>query len=182
VPVPELVEAWSTSLVRALTTAEVPMTVSTLSGPAPSGPTGVAASDTEALANQIVGRARTPLVGFEPGGHLGNLLLSASSVVHDGELRSPLPADHRWAWISTEDQAALAVAAMQRPDLARRWSRMGEHHVGPGPGPGSRRRARPRVHHLTRGGAGPPGPPALRTRSRCGPGRRCCARGRPRAR
>ncbi len=130
VPVPELIEAWSTSLVRALAAAEVPITVFTLSGPAPSGPTGVAACDTKALAKQILSGARTPLVGFEPGGYLGNLLLSATSVVHDGELRYPLPDDHRWAWISTEDQAALAVAALQRPDLAGTWFRIGEQYVG----------------------------------------------------
>jgi uncharacterized protein YbjT (DUF2867 family) len=130
VPVPKLIEAWSTSLVRALTAAEVPMTVFTLSGPAPSGPTGVAACDTKALAKQIVSDAQTPLIGFEPGGYLGNLLLSATSVVDDGELRYPLPADHRWAWISTEDQAALAVAAMQRADLAGQWFRIGEQYVG----------------------------------------------------
>jgi uncharacterized protein YbjT (DUF2867 family) len=130
VPVPELIETWSASLVRALAAAEVPMTVFTLSGPAPSGPTGVPAADTKALAKRILDRAETPLVGFEPGGYLGNLLLSATSVVHDGELRYPLPADHRWAWISTEDQAALAVAAMQRPDLAGSWFRIGEQYVG----------------------------------------------------
>ena len=130
VPVPELIEAWSTSLVRALAAAEVPMTVFTLSGPAPSGPTGVPASDTKALAKQIISGGTNPLVGLEPGGYLGNLLLSATSDVHDGELRYPLPADHRWAWISTEDQAALAVAALQRPDLAGRWFRIGEQYVG----------------------------------------------------
>jgi uncharacterized protein YbjT (DUF2867 family) len=130
VPVPELIEAWSESLIRALAAAGVPMTVFTLSGPAPSSPTGIPAADTKALAKRILDRAETPLVGFEPGGYLGNLLLSAPSVVHEGELRYPLPADHRWAWISTEDQAALAVAATQRPDLAGTWFRIGEHYVG----------------------------------------------------
>jgi len=130
VPVPELVEAWSTSLVRALTAAEVPLTAFTLSGPPSSAPTGVPAPDTKALAKQILSGAETPLVGFEPGGYLGNLLLSATSIVHEGELRYPLPADHRWAWISTEDQAALAVAALQRPDLAGQWFRIGEQYIG----------------------------------------------------
>ncbi len=130
VPVAELIEAWTTSLVRALGAAEVPMTVFTLGGPAPSGHTGVPASDTKALAKGILQRAETPMVGFEPGGYLHNLLLSAPSIVHDGELRYPLSADHRWMFISTEDQAALAVAALQRPDLAGKWFRIGEPYAG----------------------------------------------------
>jgi len=130
VPVPELIEAWTTSLVRALAAAEVHLTVFTLGGPAPSGHTGVPASDTKALAKGILQHAETPLVGFEPGGYLHNLLLSAPSIVHDGELRYPLSAEHRWMFISTEDQAALAVAALQRPDLAGKWFRIGEPYAG----------------------------------------------------
>ena len=130
VPVPELVRTWTESLVRALAAADVPMTVFTLGGPAPSGHTGVPASDTKALAKGILQRAETPLVGFEPGGYLHNLLLSAPSIVHDGELRYPLTAEHQWMFISTEDQAALAVAALQRPDLAGRWFRIGEPYAG----------------------------------------------------
>ena len=130
VPVADLIETWTTSLVRALAAADIPMAVFTLGGPAPSGHTGVPASDTKALAKGILQQAETPLVGFEPGGYLHNLLLSAPSIVHDGELRYPLSAEHQWMFISTEDQAALAVAALQRADLAGKWFRIGEPYAG----------------------------------------------------
>ncbi len=131
VPVPEVIETWSTALVKALAAAQVPMTVFTLSGPAASRHTGIPAADTKTLARQIIEQAETPLVGLVPGGYLGNLLLSAASVVDDGELRYPLPADFRWPWISTEDQAALAVAALPRPDLAGTWFHIGEQYSLP---------------------------------------------------
>jgi uncharacterized protein YbjT (DUF2867 family) len=130
-PVPEIIETWSSALVKALAGAQVPMTVFTLSGPAASSPTGIAAADTKTLARQILDQAETPLVGLVPGGYLGNLLLSAASVVDDGELWYPLPADFRWPWISTEDQADLAVAALGRPDLAGSWFHVGEQHSMP---------------------------------------------------
>lgn len=57
-------------------------------------------------------------------------MLSVPSIVNDGELRYPLPAEHRWTFISTEDQAALVVAALSRPDLAGTWYRVGEQYSG----------------------------------------------------
>jgi uncharacterized protein YbjT (DUF2867 family) len=131
VPVPEVIESWSTALVKALAAAQVPMTVFTLSGPAASSHTGIPAADTKTLARQIIQQAETPLVGLVPGGYLGNLLLSAASVVNDSELRYPLPADFRWPWISTEDQATLAIAALRRPDLAGTWFHVGEQYTLP---------------------------------------------------
>lgn len=106
------------------------MTVFTLSGPAPSGPTGIAAADTKAMAKQILQRAETPLVGFEPGGYLGNLVMSAASVVNEASCATRCPPRTGVGLDSTEDQAALAVIAMQRPDLAGMWFRIGEQYAG----------------------------------------------------
>jgi NAD(P)H dehydrogenase (quinone) len=133
VPVPALIETWSQALVQALTAARVPITVFTLSGPAPDRPVGVPSLDTKAQAKRILSRAPVAVVGLEPTGYLGNLSapFSAPSVVHAGELRYPLPADHRQPWISVEDQAALAVAALGRPDLAGSWLRIGQQLTGP---------------------------------------------------
>ncbi len=148
VPVERVIRAQSEALAHALRAARVPHAVFTLSGPAASGPTGVASFDTKAVAKEVLTSAGLPLVALEPVGYLGNLSapFSAPSVVADGELRYPLPEAHRQRWISTEDQAALAVAALDRPDLAGRWYPVGESLTGPelaaGIGEGLGRRVR----------------------------------------
>ena len=132
IPVPEVIRAQSTALAAGLADAQVPLTVFTLSGPPSTAPLGVPSFDTKAIAKQVLSDSGVPLVGFEPMGYLGNLsaFFSAPSVVYRDELRYPLGADHRQAWISTEDQAALALAALTRPDLAGRWMRIGEQYTG----------------------------------------------------
>jgi uncharacterized protein YbjT (DUF2867 family) len=131
-PVPELIERWSTVVAQAVLDSSVP-TVFTLSGPPSSTPIGVPSFDTKALAKRILVEAGVPLVGLEPTGYLGNLsaFFSAPSVVNADELRYPLPATHRQPWISVEDQAAIAVAALERPDLRGRWFRIGQQLTGP---------------------------------------------------
>jgi len=133
IPVPEVIRAQSTALAAGLVDAQVPLTVFTLSGPPSTTPLGVPSFDTKAIAKQVLSDSGVPLVAFEPMGYLGNLsaFFSAPSVVYRDELRYPLGADHRQAWISTEDQAALALAALTRPDLAGRWLRIGEQYTGP---------------------------------------------------
>jgi uncharacterized protein YbjT (DUF2867 family) len=131
-PVPELIELWSTNIAQAVRDADVP-TVFTLSGPPSSAPVGVPSFDTKALAKRILSDAGLPLIGLEPTGYLGNLsaFFSAPSIVSERELRYPLPAEHRQPWISVEDQAVLALAALDRPDLQGRWFRIGEQLTGP---------------------------------------------------
>jgi uncharacterized protein YbjT (DUF2867 family) len=147
-PVAAIVRAQATAVATGLRDAEVPLTVFTLSGPAPASPVGVASFDTKAIAKRVLSDAGVPLVGLEPTGYLGNLsaFFSAPGIVYHDELRYPLPADHRQPWISTEDQAALAIAALARPDLAGRWFRIGEQLTGPeladGIGEGRGRRVR----------------------------------------
>ncbi len=133
IPVPDVVRAQATAIATGLIDAGVPFAVFTLSGPASRSPVGVASFDTKALAKLIMSESGASFVGFEPTGYLGNLSapFSAPSVVYHDELRYPLAADHRQAWISTEDQAALAIAALERPDLAGRWFHIGEQLTGP---------------------------------------------------
>jgi NAD(P)H dehydrogenase (quinone) len=133
VPVMPLIEAWATALGQALVAAQVPITVHTASGPVPRAATGVASFDTKAAADRILKAVQAPIVFLEPTGYLANLSapFSAPSVVAAGELRYPLPAEHRQAWISVEDQAAVVLAALQRPDLAGRSLRIGVQLTGP---------------------------------------------------
>jgi len=131
-PVEPIVRAQATALTTAMRRAQVPLAVFTLSGTAAREPLGVPSFDTKALAKSILTEADLPLIGFEPTGYLGNLLaFGAGSVVQHSELRYPLPEQHRQAWISTEDQAALALAALDRPDLAGSWFALGERFTGP---------------------------------------------------
>jgi hypothetical protein len=128
-----VVRAQSQALVSALRAVGSPLTVFTLSGPPATSPVGVASFDTKAIIKQILVDSRLPITAFEPVGYLGNLsaFFSAPWVVYRNELRYPLPADHRQPWISTADQAALAVAALDRPDLAGTWFPVGEQLTGP---------------------------------------------------
>jgi uncharacterized protein YbjT (DUF2867 family) len=133
VPVHAVIEAQARSVARALVAGRVPLAVFTTSGPVPAAPTGVATFDVKALAERTLRASGAPLVVLRPFTYLGNLSapFGAPGVVHDGELRYPLPAHHRQPWISVEDQAALAVAALGRPDLAGRVYPVGEPLTGP---------------------------------------------------
>lgn len=133
VPVMELMQAWARAVSDALVAAAVPLTVFTSSGPVPAEPVGVASFDTRAAAVAILRASGAPIVFFEPTLYLGNLSapFSAPSVVRDSELRyPPVPSDLRLAWVSVEDQAALAAAALRRPDLAGRTFRLGARLTG----------------------------------------------------
>jgi uncharacterized protein YbjT (DUF2867 family) len=133
VPVLPVIEAQATALGRALVAARVPLAVHTSSGPVPTADTGVASFDTKAAADRILRASGAPVVFLVPTGYLANLSapFSAPSIVAAGELRYPLPAGHRQPWISVEDQAALAIAALARPDLAGRTFRIGARLSGP---------------------------------------------------
>ncbi|MEM7735878.1 MAG: hypothetical protein AAF267_08815 [Deinococcota bacterium] len=51
--------------------------------------------------------------------------------MQDNELRYPLPADFRIAFVSIEDQARLAINALSRPDLAGKQFYIGSVSTGP---------------------------------------------------
>lgn len=132
-PVMELMEARAGAVGEALVAAGVPLAVFSSSGPVPSEKVGVVTFDTKAAADRILRASGAPIVFFEPTVYLGNLSapFSAPSVVRDGELRyPPVPSEHRLAWISAEDQAALAIAALGRPDLVGRTFRLGKRLSG----------------------------------------------------
>lgn len=104
----------------ALRAAGVPHTVFTLSGPVPTGDTGAPSLDARRAAARRIAGSGLPVVTLVPGGYLGNLLgpWVAPAIVGAGRIPYPLPADLQRPWISVEDRAALAVAALDRPDLA----------------------------------------------------------------
>jgi uncharacterized protein YbjT (DUF2867 family) len=133
VPDPAVVSAQAAALAESLESADVPLTVFTLSGPRSSATTGVHSFDTKRAAYDTVTSSRAPLVVFTPLTYLANLSapFTAPGVVNDGELRYPIPAGQRQPWVSVEDQAALALAALERPDLAGRTFALGRKLTGP---------------------------------------------------
>ncbi|MBA2678757.1 MAG: NmrA family NAD(P)-binding protein [Ktedonobacteraceae bacterium] len=132
IPVVEVLEAQARSIKNALVATNVPLVVFTTSGPVPTDPTGVASFDSKMVAERILRTADVPLIILQPVLYLGNLSapFSAPGVVEANELRYPLPAEERRPWISVEDQAQLAITALERPDLAGRTYRIGEQLTG----------------------------------------------------
>ncbi len=132
IPVVEVLEAQARSIVNALVATSVPLVVFTTSGPVPTNRTGFASFDSKMAAEHILRAADIPLIILQPVLYLGNLSapFSAPSVVEANELRYPLPAEESRPWISVEDQAKLAIAALERPDLAGRTFRIGEKLTG----------------------------------------------------
>lgn len=116
----------------ALQSAGSPPTVFTLSGPVPTEDTGAGSLDARRAAARKVAESGLPIVTFVPGGYLGNLLgpWVAPAIVHDGQIPYPLPGELRRPWVSVEDQAALAVSALERPDLAGRSFTIGHDASG----------------------------------------------------
>lgn len=123
-----LVTTLASGVAASLAETNVALTTLTLSGLPSATPIDVVAFDSKAAIKHIFIDSGLPVIGFEPATYLDNL--SAPSAVHDNQLRYPLPSAHRQPWISTEDQAALAVAALGRPDLAGKWFRIGEKYTG----------------------------------------------------
>ena len=119
---PPVHAAYVDAVLDALRAAGAPRAVFTLSGPVPTADTGGASLDARRSAANQIADSGLPITTFVPGGYLGNLLgpWVAPAIVHQGRVPYPLPAGLRRPWVSVEDQARLAVAALDRPDLAQR--------------------------------------------------------------
>ncbi|MEM8532810.1 MAG: NmrA family NAD(P)-binding protein [Chloroflexota bacterium] len=133
VPVAEILENQAHAISEVLEAANVPMTVVTLSGTAPTKLVGAVTLDTKTTTKRIMEQSKAPLVIFEPFVYLSNICspFTAPRIIYNNEFRYPLTADHRMSWISIEDQAKLALGALQRPDLAGQQFYIGQMFTGP---------------------------------------------------
>ncbi len=119
----ELMRLWASTIGEALRSTAVPVAVFSSSGPVPSQLTGLVTFDSKKAADEALRASGAPLVFLRPAIYLGNLAapFSAPSVVERDELRyPPVPSDVQLPYISVEDQAAAAVAALDRSDLIGR--------------------------------------------------------------
>ncbi|MGW4468666.1 SDR family oxidoreductase [Nonomuraea sp. NPDC004354] len=83
----------------------------------PSEPTTVAAFETRRTAAATLAASGVPTVVLRPPVYLDNLCAPwvAGPLVHEGELRYPLPVHARVAWLSHDDLATATVAALIQP-------------------------------------------------------------------
>lgn len=118
----ERVVRWGRQAIDAAVEAGAGVLVFNTSSVVPDAPAGVAALDIKVELEAYLKRADVPSVTLRSTVYMGNLAApwSAPALVHQGVLAYPLPADQRVSWISWEEAAAYAVAALKRPDLAAR--------------------------------------------------------------
>lgn len=113
--------------VDAARAAGVTLIVLNTSGPLSDGTIGSAFADALADTHAYLASSGVPAITLSPTVFCGNLTepWSAPVIVDNGVVAYPLPADFPVSWISWEDLASYAVAALARPDLAGRAFRVG---------------------------------------------------------
>jgi NAD(P)H dehydrogenase (quinone) len=106
--------------INAARDAEVELLVFNTSTFIPSQTTDAAAFEIKRHIEQSIRQSGVPSIILRPPIYMDNLVApwSISGIVQQGIVAYPLPADVKVSWISLDDTAALAVAALQRPELA----------------------------------------------------------------
>ena len=113
---------WGRNAIDAAVGARAGMLVFNTSGPGSRRSVGVAGLDAKREVEAYLSQADIPSVTLRATVYMDNLAQpwSAPAIVHHGVLAFVLPADQQVSWISWDEAAAYAVAALQRPDLAAR--------------------------------------------------------------
>jgi uncharacterized protein YbjT (DUF2867 family) len=116
------VAAWGRNAIDAASDASASVLVLNTSGIVPDAPVGLPALDGKLELERYLRDARVPSVTLRGTIYMGNLGApwSAPSIVEQGVLAYPVPEDLRISWLSWEEAAAYAVAALERPELAAR--------------------------------------------------------------
>lgn len=98
----------------------VALLVFTTSGPVPSEPTDVLHLDVRREIQAYLQQSKIPNIILRPVVYLENFSTPQAIGMITGQkvVGFPYAADAKVSWITVEDQAALAVKALQRPDLA----------------------------------------------------------------
>ncbi|NJL86795.1 MAG: NmrA family NAD(P)-binding protein [Leptolyngbyaceae cyanobacterium SM1_1_3] len=85
----------------------------------PNQTTDASAFEIKRNLEQYIRQSGVPFIILRPPIYMDNLTApwSISGIVHQGVVSYPLPPETEISWISLADVAALAVAALQRPEL-----------------------------------------------------------------
>jgi len=132
VPAAELVR-YARHALAAVAEAGAPHTVLTTSSIVPTAPTGVTYADAKRRIVELAGQLVPGAVLLHPGVYLDNLVGPLRPAVEQGLIPYPIPADVPVAWLSADDAAAYAVAALDRPELAGRRLPIGGVEAFTGP-------------------------------------------------
>ena len=122
-----LLARFGRNAIDAAKTAGVKLIVLNTSGPLGSTRGGSAFLDAMIETRAHLRSTGLPAITVAPTLYASNLAApwSAPMIVNDGVAAYPLPADFPVSWISWEDLAAYAIAALKRPELAGREFQVG---------------------------------------------------------
>jgi uncharacterized protein YbjT (DUF2867 family) len=113
--------SYARNVIDAASEAGVQLLVYNTSGPVPSEATGILHYDLKRDIESYCREVGLPTIVLRPIGIYMEVLHETgvhASMANRGTLAYPTPAAHRVSWITVEDLAAMAVAALERPDLA----------------------------------------------------------------
>lgn len=98
--------------------------------------TGLDAYEDKREIETYINNSGVPFVSLRPTFYMGNFLgpWTKPAIVNDAVVAYPIPVEVRASWISWEDMAAFAVAALKRPELAGRTFDVGGPEVLDGEG------------------------------------------------
>lgn len=116
------VTQWGKNAIDAAADSSAQLLVYNTSGLVPDVPVGLPSLDTKHALERYLHDSRIPSISLRGTLYLGNLGApwSGPRIVHHGVIAYPVPKDLRICWLSWEEAAAYAVAALARPDLAAR--------------------------------------------------------------
>ncbi|NJK34282.1 MAG: NmrA family NAD(P)-binding protein [Oscillatoriales cyanobacterium SM2_2_1] len=108
------------NVIDAARDAEVELLVFNASGSIPKQTTNAIAFETKRNVEQYLHKSGVPYIILRPTIYMDNLTApwSIPSIVHQSVVAYPLPPDIKISWISLDDTATFAIAALKRPELA----------------------------------------------------------------
>jgi uncharacterized protein YbjT (DUF2867 family) len=112
---------------EAAKSAGVKFLVFNASGQAPKSPTGIPMLDVRIQLEEFIANGGIPNVILQPGAYMENFLgpWCLPSVKEHNTVAYPHRNEMRVSWIASEDLGSLAVAALERPELAGKRFRLG---------------------------------------------------------
>jgi len=118
----ERTSRWGRNAIDAASASQASLLVFNTSGLQLDDAVGLASFDQKLELRRYLEQASIPSITLNGTLYMDNLTApwSAPGIVHQGVVAYPLPAEMRVSWISWEEAAAYAVAALERPDLAAR--------------------------------------------------------------
>lgn len=132
----EKIHLYVKNAVNAAENAGVELLVLNTSTRIPEEHTGLDAYEDKREIETYIHNSGVPFVSLRPTFYMGNFLgpWTKPAILNDAVVAYPIPVEVKASWISWEDMAAFAVAALRRPELAGRTFDIGGPEVLDGEG------------------------------------------------